>query len=340
MSAVRPPIAPMLARLAEEIPREGHLYEPKWDGFRAIVFRDREEIDIRSRHDRPLARYFPELVAAFRDVHAESFVLDGEIVIIGPRAFDFGAVMLRLHPAETRVQRLARETPATFIAFDVLAIGDEDLRSRPFAERRGCLERLITSAPPAIVLTPISDDPRAAREWLRASAGTGIDGVMAKPRALAYRPGVRAMTKVKLRRTADCVVAGMRELPDGSVASLLLGLYEDGALRHVGVVVSMPRQQRSELARELAPLVVPLEGHPWERGFGLGQSPMGRLGGSAGRWDPAEMSIDWTPLRPDLVAEVRYDTVDAGRFRHPARFVRWRPDREPRSCTRAQLSTS
>ena len=336
--AVRPPVAPMLARLAPEIPPSDHLYEPKWDGFRAIAFRDGDEIDIRSRHDRLLSRYFPELVEAFLSLAEPSFAVDGEIVVIGADRFDFGAVMLRLHPAESRVRRLARETPATFIAFDVLAIGNEDLRGSAFVERRARLEGLLAGATPRVRITPISDDPGAARTWLHTPEGSGIDGIVAKPRTLLYRPGVRAMTKVKRRHTADCVVAGMRTMGD-RVASLVLGLYdESGALRHVGVVISFSDRDRRALYDELAPLVTAIAGHPWEHGFGIGHSPLGRLGGSAGRWDPAEMDLDWTPLRPERAAEVRYDTVDDRRFRHPARFVRWRPDRDPRSCTFDQLA--
>ena len=337
---VRPPIAPMLARLADEIPLRDHLYEPKWDGFRAIAFRDGDDVDIRSRHDRQLARYFPELVDAFRALEETSFAIDGEIVVIGPDRFDFASVMLRLHPAESRVRRLARETPATFIAFDAIAVGADDLRGAPFVERRAHLERLLGRADPRIVLTPISDDPRAAREWLHSRPGRGVDGVVAKPRTLLYRSGVRAMTKVKRTRTAECVVAGMRIFED-SVASLVLGLYDDtGALRHVGVVIAFPERERRTLFAELAPLATRLRGHPWEHGFGLGHSPLGRLGGAAGRWDPETMELDWVPLRPERVAEVRYDIVDGDRLRHPARFVRWRPDRDPRSCTLEQLGAS
>src|SRR4051812_9318587 len=327
----------MLARLSDEIPANDHLYEPKWDGFRAIAFRDGDDVDIRSRHDRKLSRYFPELVDALRSLRETAFAIDGEIVVIGRDRFDFAAVMLRLHPAESRVRRLATETPATFIAFDLLGVGAEDLRGTAFFERRARLEQLLARADPRIVLTPISDDPDAAREWLRTQTGSGIDGVVAKPRALPYRAGRRVMTKVKRRRTADCVVAGMRVFDD-SVASLVLGLYDSArALRHVGVVVSVPDRERRAMFTELAPLVTSLRGHPWEHGFGLGRSPLGRLGGSAGRWDPNEMDLDWVPLRPVRVAEVQYDTVDDDRFRHPARFVRWRPDRDPSSCTFDQL---
>ena len=332
----------MLARLAREIPRGDYLYEPKWDGFRALVFRDRDDVDIRSRHDRPLARYFPELVGAFRALARDALVVDGESVIVGPAGFDFAAVMLRLHPSASRVERLARETPASFIAFDLLAEGDTDLRERAFGERRARLERVLAAAPAAMRLSPATREPRVALEWLARATGGGADGIVAKPLGEPYRAGTRAMTKVKTERTADCVVGGMRLLADGaSLGSLVLGLYDDaGAFRHVGVIVSFSDAVRRELPRTLAALVVDLAGHPWAGGFGIGRSPVGRLGGSAGRWDPATMVPDWIPLRPELVVEVAYDTLDGERFRHPARFRRWRPDREPRSCGFDQLATA
>jgi ATP-dependent DNA ligase len=271
-----------------------------------------------------------------RAIREPSFAIDGEILILeGDHAADFAAVMLRLHPAESRVRKLAVETPATFVAFDVLAIGDEDLRDVPFASRRAHLERLLRNPTDRVIATPIADDPLVAREWL-ARKRAGVDGVVAKARDLRYRAGARAMTKVKSTRTADCVVAGMRVYGD-AVASLVLGLYDGAALRHVGVVIALPDLERRRLFDELRPLVTSLRGHPWEHGFGLGPSPLGRLGGSAGRWDPAHMELDWTPLRPERVVEVRYDIVDADRFRHPAQLVRWRPDRDPRSCTIEQL---
>ncbi|MFN2484661.1 MAG: ATP-dependent DNA ligase [Candidatus Limnocylindria bacterium] len=338
---VRPPLAPMLARLARELPRGRYLYEPKWDGFRALVFRDEAEVDIRSRHDRPFARYFPELVAALRKLPSEACVVDGEIVVIGPESFDFEALMLRLHPTSSRVERLSVETPASFVAFDLIASDGVDLRAEPFADRRERLERLFAGASGPLLLTPATDDADVAAEWLAGVEGGGVDGVVAKHISLAYVPGKRAMVKVKSERTADCVVAGFRLVVDGhGVASLLLGLYDAaGELRHVGVTASFTQQRRRELLEELAPLVTPLAGHPWERGFGLGRSPTGRLAGSAGRWDPGEMPLDWIPLRPERVCEVTYDTPDGERFRHPAHFRRWRPDREPRSCTFEQFET-
>ncbi len=329
----------MLARLARELPRGDYLYEPKWDGFRALAFRDGDDVDIRSRNDRRLARYFPELVDALHGLADRRFVLDGEIVVVRPDEFDFAAVMARLHPAASRVARLRRETPARFIAFDVLAAGDVDLLGAPFVERRARLEALVASGGPHVLATPLTDDPELATEWLERFAGAGVDGVVAKHRGLTYEPGKRAMVKVKNERTAECVVAGFRWMYERDLpGSLLLGLYDErGALRHVGVATSFTKAARRELARELEALVTSLAGHPWEHGFGLERSPLGRLLGAAGRWDPAEMPLEWVPLRPERVCEVAYDQVDGYRFRHPARFRRWRPDRDARSCTLDQL---
>jgi ATP-dependent DNA ligase len=329
----------MLARLARELPREGHLYEPKWDGFRCLVFRDRGELDMRSRHGRPLARYFPELTGAFAAVPEPRFAVDGEIVVPAGDSLDFGALLKRLHPSPSRVERLRLETPAAFYAFDLLALGGHDLRGEPLAERRARLERLLGAGPAAspLRLTPATFDVQVAQGWLERFAGRGIDGVVAKPLELRYEAGRRAMVKVKRLRSVECVVAGVRLLPDGAVASLLLGLYDAGGqLRHVGVSSSFTRSQRRALAEELMPYAAELEGHPWEHGFGISGRPMGRLRGAAGVWTP-DLPQDWLPLRPELVAEVAYDQLDEDRFRHPAGFVRWRPDREPRSCGFDQL---
>jgi ATP-dependent DNA ligase len=334
--AVRPPVAPMLARLTRELPIGDFLYEPKWDGFRAIVFRDGVDIEIQSRHGRPFARYFPDVVAAVRELAAPRLVLDGEIVVIRDGRFDFEALMLRTHPAASRVAALAAASPATFVAFDLLADGDLSLLDSPLAERRAGLER-IAAANGRIRLTPATADADVAGRWLDHYPGGGVDGVMAKDRRAPYEPGKRSMLKVKRERTADCVVAGVRTFPDGDVASLVLGLYDDtGILRHVGVCSAFAASRRRTLAAELAPRVVPLRRHPWESGFGLDRSPIGRLKGSAGRWDPS-MPMDWIPIDP-LVVEVAYTAVDGHRFRHPAQFRRWRPDREPRSCTLDQLT--
>jgi ATP-dependent DNA ligase len=303
------PVAPMLARLARELPRGDYLYEPKWDGFRAIW----EDGELWSRHGNRLGRYFPELVEQLQGIDA---VVDGEIVAPG---LEFARLMERIHPAASRVERLRRETPVELVAFDLVEPG-------PFHERRRRLERL------PLRVTEITDDPAVAEGWLDEH-----EGAVAKHRDLLYQPGKRAMIKVKRERTADCVVAGFRWRSDRpQPSSLLLGLYAGDALEHVGVASSFGVRLAERLLAELRPRVVPLEGHPWEHGFLLGGGATGRLRGSAGRWLPG-MTMDWTPVEPSLVAEVSYDHADADRFRHPTRFRRWRPDRDPRSCTFEQL---
>ena len=332
----------MLARLVRDLPEGDVTYEPKWDGFRCLVFVAEHDIDLRSRHDRPLARYFPELVSAIDAIRAgrsggaseRGWVMDGEILLAVPG--DFSVLMSRLHPAASRVERLARETPARYVAFDLLADGSCDVRDRPFTERRAALERVLPPRDATISVTPATRDPAVARTWLEAR-GVPIDGVVVKPDDLRYEAGRRVMTKVKRLRTADCVVAGYRPLAPGIVSSLLLGLYDDaGRLRHVGVVTQFPREERVRLARALDALVIPLAEHPWHAGFTIGASPLGRLPGSAARWTP-EMEHDWVPLRPDRVAEVGFDQVDGDRFRHPARLLRWRPDRDTESCRLDQI---
>ncbi len=345
----------MLARLTRELPRGDLTYEPKWDGFRCLAFIDDAEIDLRSRHDRPLARYFPEIVDAFAQLRAaagRTLTLDGEIVLesrTGRRSGDgggtadapgeFADLMSRLHPAASRVERLSRETPARYVAFDLLGDGGTDLRRAGYLERRTRLESLfaLPGIRDRIGLTPATRDPAVANRWFGA-AGIGIDGVVAKADDLPYVPGRRSMIKVKLDRTADCVLAGWRPLPGGAVSSLLLGLYDDAAeLRHVGVVTQLPTADRIAFARDFERLEIPLDEHPWRRGFLIGQSPLGRLKGSAARWTP-DMEHDWVPLRPERVVEVGYDQVDVDRFRHPARFRRWRPDRTPDSCRLEQIT--
>ena len=340
MSPVTPPLAPMLGRRVDELPAGDWIYEPKWDGFRSLAFRAADEIDLRSRHDRPLSRYFPELVDGLRDLRPSSFVLDGEIVVPGSAGLDFDALLARVHPAASRVARLSRETPAQFVAFDLIACDGQDLRERPFRDRRALLRELIGEPWATVRATPATRDPALAAEWL-AGAGGGIDGVMAKAADLRYRPGARAMLKIKPERTADCVVAGFRPYVDRPLlSSLLLGLYDDaGALRHIGIVQSFTQKRRRELLDELAPLRVPLTRHPWEHGFLTGGGPTGRLAGAAGRWAPGEMALDWVPLAPERVCEVAYDQLDHERLRHPARFRRWRPDRTARSCTLDQLAS-
>ena len=336
---VQPPLAPMLARLTRELPVDDYVYEPKWDGFRCLAFREHDEIDLRSRNQRPLARYFPELTEAFRALNADGFVIDGEIVVATPSGLDFEALLRRLHPAASRIARLRAETPASFIAFDLPALGSRDLRDRPFAERRRLLAGLLAAARPPLLLTPATDNVDEAHRWLERYQGRGIDGVIAKRRDLTYEPGARAMVKVKRERTADCVVAGFRWFVDRPLpSSLLLGLYDRaGALRHIGIASSFTEARRRGLLEEIRPYVTDLAAHPWSEGFLLGGGATGKLRGAAGRWSPEEMDQDWTPLRPELVCEVAFDQVDDHRLRHPARFRRWRPDRDPHSCALEQL---
>jgi ATP-dependent DNA ligase len=339
---VGPPVAPMLARLARELPVEGRwVYEPKWDGFRCVAFRDGGSIDLRSRHQRPLSRYFPELVAALGALGSPRFVLDGEIVATREGRFDFVALLQRLHPSPSRVERLARETPASFIGFDVLAVGGDDLRPRPFVARRAVLEELLREAKPPLFVTPATTDGAVAARWLDGLDGAGIDGVVAKSEDLPYVAGRRVMTKVKRERSVDCVVGGFRwhhETP--TVGSLLLGVYgADGRLHHIGLATSFTASVRRRLLDVVDPLVTSLEGHPWEKGFNVGVGPVGRLPGAASRWAEGR-AITWVPVRPELVCEVAYDHLEGDRLRHPARFKRWRPDRDPGSCTYEQFEAA
>jgi ATP-dependent DNA ligase len=329
---------PMLGRLTRELPLGDFVYEPKWDGFRCLACRSGTEVDLRSRHGRPLARYFPELVTALTALSASRFVLDGEILIPRGDGYDFAALMARLHPAQSRVRALSERAPATLVLFDVLELAGVDLRERPFVQRRAALEGLVPTDHDRMRLTPATSDPAVAASWLTDS-GEGVDGVMAKPRDLPYLEGRRAMLKVKLDRTLDCVVAGLRLLADRPLpSSLLLGLYDEvGALQHIGIAGGLSERLRRQLLDDVRDLVVALVGHPWEQGFLLGGSPIGRLKGAAGRWAPEEMSLDWIPLRPTRVAEVGYDHLEARRLRHPARFRRWRDDRDPTSCTFEQI---
>jgi ATP-dependent DNA ligase len=330
----------MLARLTRELPAGDYTYEPKWDGFRCLAFVDGDDVDLRSRHDRPLARYFPELVEGFRALSrgVGGFTFDGEIILATPGTFDFATLMTRLHPAATRVARLRSESPAAYVAFDLLAENTSDLRNRPFVERRGQLEAVLGSGTSPLFATPATRSLPVATDWFDRYQGAGVDGIVAKPDQGTYEPGRRAMLKVKHERTADCVVAGLRLIEGTSmVSSLLLGLYDDaGTLRHVGVVTQFAAADRRRLLDDLSPLATRLDEHPWRDGFLIGASPIGRLPGSASRWTP-DMEPDWLPLRPDRVCEVAFDQVDVDRFRHPARFRRWRQDREPRSCNIDQI---
>jgi len=330
----------MLSRLARELPTGDVVYEPKWDGFRCIAFRDGDEVELQSRNGRPLARYFPEIVDVLRALGQPRFVIDGELVLVRDGLLDFAALMRRLHPAASLVARLAREQPARYIAFDAVAIGDDDLRDHPFVERRAALERLLARAPETLRLTCQTADRNIAERWLQRTAGGGIDGVMVKERTAPYVEGARRLHKVKPQRTADCVVAGLRTPPDqAAVSSLLLGLYDDtGALVHVGVCSSFTARVRRDLYTELSQCHIAIDDHPWRDGYLLAGGTLGRLPGSAGRWDPRTMGLDWIPVRPERVCEVAYEQVDHGRFRHPARFQRWRPDREPHSCQLRQLT--
>ncbi|WP_208720136.1 ATP-dependent DNA ligase [Amycolatopsis circi] len=336
-----PPVRPMLAKAVHEVPRDGGFwYEPKWDGFRCVVFRDGDEIELGSRNDRPLTRYFPELVELLRDALPDKCVVDGEIVLVTPRGLDFGALQLRLHPAASRVRKLAEETPASFVAFDLLALGEQDLTAEPFATRRRALEGIFapSSGLQRVHLTPITTDPDLAEDWFTRFEGAGFDGVMAKPADLPYEQDKRVMLKVKHERTADCVVAGFRWHKDGKgVGSLLLGLYDDeGSLHHVGVASSFTAVRRRELVEELAPWREnALDGHPW-RSWAEWQAEEVRRPGANSRWAP-DKDLSWEPLRPEQVAEVRYEHLQGGRFRHGGRLVRFRPDRTPESCTYAQL---
>ena len=342
--AVAPPIEPMLAKLADELPIGPFLYEPKWDGFRAVVFRSGSEVFIQSRDLRPLDRYFPELHEALLAALPDGCVLDGEIVIATPHGLDFDALQLRLHPAASRVAMLAKDTPAAFVAFDALAIGGRDLRDVPQVERRASLEQALANVEPPIHLTPMTRDPAVASEWLSRFEGAGLDGVIAKPEQGTYQPGKRAMIKVKHARTADCVVAGYRWHKAGKderVGSLLLGLYDDrGTLHHVGVTSSFTMAMRKQLTSELAPLREhALEHHPWRDWAEAGGSEMARMPGGQSRWS-AGKDLSWEPLRVERVCEVKYDHMQGRRFRHAAVFQRWRPDKRPADCGYDQLEVT
>ena len=347
---IAPPIEPMLAKLATELPAgDAFLYEPKWDGFRAIVFRGGADLFIQSRDLKPLDRYFPELHAMLLAALPDGCVLDGEIVIATPRGLDFDALQMRLHPAASRVAKLAQETPSAFVAFDALAIDGHDLRALPQSERRARLEQLLAGAQPPLHLTPMTRDVALAAEWLQRFEGAGLDGVMVKPVAAAYQPGKRAMIKVKHARTADCVVAGFRWHKAGQgalVGSLLLGLYDqERRLHHVGVTSSFTMTKRRELAAELAPLRErALEKHPWREWAprfhsGPGAADMTRMPGGQSRWS-AGKDLSWEPLRVERVCEVKYDHMQGDRFRHAAVFQRWRPDKSPADCGYDQLEVT
>ncbi len=344
---IEPPLEPMLAKPSNGLPEgDGWLFEPKWDGFRAIVFRDGDELLTQSRDLKPLDRYFPELAAPLLASIPDRCVLDGEVVIVGrDGALDFDALLLRIHPAASRVKMLAAESPASFVAWDLLALDDEDLRPVGQAERRARLETAFGSAAPPVHLTPATRDRALAADWFDRFEGAGLDGVIAKRLDAPYQPGKRAMLKIKHQRTADCVVAGFRWHKDGPgtlIGSLLLGLYDEaGKLNHVGITASFTMARRAELVAELAPLREhAMDGHPWaewaewaEAAAASGQ----RVPGATSRWNRGR-DLSWEALRPERVVEVVFDHLQGDRFRHGTTFVRWRPDRRPEDCRYDQLA--
>jgi ATP-dependent DNA ligase len=339
---VMPPVAPMLAKAVPAIPA-GMSYEPKWDGFRSICFRDAGEVELGSRNERPMTRYFPELVAAVQAELPQRCVIDGEIVIATENALDFDALQQRIHPAASRVNMLAEKTPASFIAFDLLALGDADLSGRPFAERRSALVAALAGAGPSVHLTPATTDLDLAQRWFTQFEGAGLDGVVAKPLDGSYQPDKRVMFKIKHERTADCVLAGFRWHKTSTQAqpllgSMLLGLYDNGHLQHVGVIGAFPATRRAALVEELQPLLLKDgEDHPWREWANAEAHASGRrLPGAVSRWN-ATKDLSFVPLRPERVVEVKYEHMEGNRFRHLAHFVRWRPDRDPESCTYDQL---
>jgi ATP-dependent DNA ligase len=344
MTLPAPPIEPMLAKIADELPKgEGFLFEPKWDGFRAIVFRSGDSVHIQSRDLRPLNRYFPELETALVKALPRGCVIDGEIVVVTGSGLDFDALQQRLHPAASRVAKLAKETPSAFVAFDLLAAGGRSIMQMPQSERRVRLERLLGQAAKPVYLTPATRDRAVASQWLEQFEGAGLDGVIAKPEAAPYQPGKRTMLKIKHARTAECVVAGFRWYRDTQdmVGSLLLGLYDDaGVLHHVGVTSAFTAPMRRQLAEELAPLRKnALDGHPWRDWASVGEDTATRMPGAQSRWS-AGKDLSWEPLRPERVCEVKYDHMQGDRFRHAAIFLRWRPDKPPADCRYDQLQVA
>ena len=343
--SIDPPVEPMLAKIADALPAGGgFLYEPKWDGFRAIVFRRGSSLYIQSRDLRPLDRYFPELHDSLLVGLPDDIVVDGEIVIATNTGLDFDALQLRLHPAASRVEKLARATPSSFVAFDLLAADRRDLRDEPQIERRRLLERALRGVKPPVHLTPMTRDAALATDWLERFEGAGLDGVIAKPETGKYVPGKREMFKIKHARTADCVVAGFRWHKEGKgsrVGSLLLGLYDDaGKLHHVGVTSSFTMARRKELVEELAPLQVDaMTHHPWREWADAAGHEMTRMPGGQSRWS-AGKDLSWEPLRIERVCEVKYDHMQGDRFRHAATFLRWRPDKQPRDCRYDQLEVA
>ncbi|MEM6106225.1 ATP-dependent DNA ligase [Mycobacterium sp. 050272] len=338
---VMPPVSPMLAKSVKAIPPEAS-YEPKWDGFRSICFRDGEQVELGSRNERPMTRYFPELIAAAQAELPRRCVIDGEIVIATDHGLDFEALQQRIHPADSRVRMLAGQTPAAFIAFDLLALGDEDFTQRPFSDRRAALVDAVpvsaAGSAAAFHVTPATTDLETAQRWFDEFEGAGLDGVIAKPLTITYQPDKRVMFKIKHERTADCVVAGYRVHKSGgdAIGSLLLGLYQDdGQLASVGVIGAFPMAERRRLFTELQPLITTFDDHPWSWAAHEAGERTPRKNETS-RWN-AGKDLSFVPLRPERVVEVRYDHMEGRRFRHTAQFSRWRTDRDPRSCTYQQL---
>ncbi len=351
---VMPPVLPMLAKSVKGVPHRDDLsFEPKWDGFRCLVFKDGDEVELASRNTKPLTRYFPEVVAAMREQLPERCVLDGELFVASADRLQFEALQERIHPAASRVAKLSAEMPAEFVAFDLLALGDTSYVERPFAERRAALESALASLAPVgapseltgrtsrVHLTRTTTDPAIAEQWFEKFEGAGLDGVVAKPLDAAYQPNARTMLKIKHERTADVVLAGFRlhktstdEAP--LLGSLLLGLWTPEGLQHIGVAASFTAKRRAELIEELAPLVVPIEEHPWGHWAEFLTANPGRTPGTQSRWSQGK-DLSFVPLRPERVLEVGYDHMEGRRFRHTAQFKRWRPDRDPESCGYEQL---
>jgi ATP-dependent DNA ligase len=336
---VMPPVAPMLAKSVRQIPTGPLSFEPKWDGFRSILFRDGDEVEIGSRNERPMTRYFPEIVEAVKASLPGKCVVDGEIVVVVGDRLEFEVLQQRIHPAASRVRLLSTQTPASFIAFDLLALGDVDYTKEPFEKRRTALEEALAQAKPPIHLTPTTRDHDMAVKWFSQFEGAGLDGIVAKPLNGTYQPDKRVMFKIKHERTADCVVAGYRPYKGDpeSIGSLLLGLYTDsGELASVGVIGAFPAARRKELFTELQALVTTFENHPWDWAKLQEATTRNPRSSEFSRWN-ANKDLSFVPLRPELVVEVRYEHMEGTRFRHTAQFNRWRPDRDPKSCTYEQL---
>ncbi|MCZ2814356.1 MULTISPECIES: ATP-dependent DNA ligase [unclassified Modestobacter] len=339
---VNPPVKPMLAKPVATLPTgDGWFYEPKWDGFRCIVFRDGDEVELGSRNERPLTRYFPDVVEAVKAQLPERCVVDGEIVVPRGDRLDFESLLQRIHPAASRVTRLAEETPASFVAFDLLALGDDSLMDSPYADRQARLREALAGAQAPVYVSTVTSDAEVGQRWFAEFEGAGLDGVIAKRGDQPYSPDQRVMTKVKHVRAADCVVAGFRWHKSGPVVgSLLLGLYDDaGTLQHIGVAASFTMKRRAELVDELAPYrAEALDGHPWQdwANAQTGEDGEHRMPGATSRWN-AGKDLSWVPLRPELVVEIKYDQLEGSRLRHTGHFLRWRTDRDARSCTYEQL---